>query len=75
MKVERKGQGTGRKKNKRTASEALGGEGGEGEGPAKRPFLNEFRPKKVLKDKTGKFKAKQVGFLEKSIVKLYEYEY
>jgi hypothetical protein len=53
MKVERKGQGTGRKKNKRPASEDAGG---EGEGPSKKPFLNEFRPKKVLKDKTGTLK-------------------
>ena len=52
MKVERKGQGTGRKKNKRKAAEALeaGVEGGAG--PQKRQKF-ENRPKKILKDKTG----------------------
>ena len=56
MKVERKGQGTGRKKNKRTATEALGENADEtasGNKP-KRPPLPELpRFKRPLKDKTG----------------------
>ncbi len=56
MKQERKGQGTGRKKNKRSASEAFDTtEGGDGESSAKKKPLPmpEFKHKKVLKDKTG----------------------
>jgi len=56
MKQERKGQGTGRKKNKRNASEALDTtDGADGESGAKRKPLPmpEFKHKKVLKDKTG----------------------
>ena len=56
MKVERKGQGTGRKKNKRSAEEALGENADENESGSKpkRPPLPELpRFKKPLKDKTG----------------------
>ena len=56
MKVERKGQGTGRKKNKRTATEALGENADETESgnKVKRPPLPELpRFKRPLKDKTG----------------------
>lgn len=56
MKIERKGQGTGRKKNKRKAAEALDGQsdgaanGDHGSAQKKQKFE---KPKKVLKDKTG----------------------
>ena len=62
MKVERKGHGTGRKKNKRKAADALeavdvdavaGGEAKAADQPAKKKQKREHKPKKVLKDKTG----------------------
>lgn len=60
MKVERKGHGTGRKKNKRKAADALeaadavaGGEAEAADRPAKKKQKREHKPKKVLKDKTG----------------------
>lgn len=62
MKIERKGQGTGRKKNKRKAAEALEGTSeattnSENGSEQKKPKFE--KAKKVLKDKTGLFEDLQ----------------
>ena len=70
MKIERKGQGTGRKKNKRRAAEALEGNGvanGEHDSAQKKPKYE--KPKKVLKDKTGLLKLNELFCADTACVK------